>query len=188
MPDAIKAAALALFVERGFEKTSVDDIVTSAGVTKGAMYHHFSSKQDLLFDIYMRLITIQSEHLAAIVSRPAPAIARLRAAAVDVILTSIEVRDEATVFFRSRHLLSPEHQAEVAARRAEYAALFEGLLQEGMDEGSVRGDLPQIVPETFFLGAVHYLAEWYDPDGPLTPAALADAYADLLIGSLAPRD
>lgn len=187
VPDAIKAAALALFVEHGFEKTSVDEIVRAAGVTKGAMYHHFRSKQDLLFDIYDRLIALQSDHLAAIVARPAPATSRLRAAAEDVIITSLAAHAEATVFFRSRHLLTPDHRAVVAQRRRAYSELFEQLVSDGVAEGTVRSDLPPAILLGYFFGAVHYLAEWYDAAGPLGPEAIASAYADMMLASFAPE-
>lgn len=186
VPEAIKAAALELFVAHGYENTSVDQIVAAAGVTKGAMYHHFTSKNDLLFDIYDRLLTTQSAHLIAIASGPGTARERLRASAVDVITTSLAARAEATVFFRSRHLLQPASQEEFAARRREYSRVFAALLAEGVAEGSVRADLPPVAVEGYFFGAVHYLAEWYDERGPLSPDRVADIYADLLLSSVAP--
>ena len=45
---AIKKAAQHLFETRGFAATTVDDIVSRAGVAKGAFYHHFESKEILL--------------------------------------------------------------------------------------------------------------------------------------------
>ena len=45
--EALLAAARTLFGEVGFAATSLDDIVAAAGVTKGALYYHFSDKEDL---------------------------------------------------------------------------------------------------------------------------------------------
>jgi len=47
-PDELAAAALKLFCQRGYYATSIDDVAEEAGVTKGAVYHHFSSKEELL--------------------------------------------------------------------------------------------------------------------------------------------
>ncbi|HEV3226073.1 MAG TPA: helix-turn-helix domain-containing protein, partial [Acidimicrobiales bacterium] len=44
---ALLASARELFGERGFAPTSVDEVVRHAGVTKGALYHHFRDKDDL---------------------------------------------------------------------------------------------------------------------------------------------
>jgi AcrR family transcriptional regulator len=49
---AIVDAARALFVEQGFDDTSVDDIANNAQVSKGAIYHHFKDKQEIFIDVY----------------------------------------------------------------------------------------------------------------------------------------
>src|SRR5206468_9966375 len=48
-PDEIADAGLRLFSARGYLNVSVDDIARAAGVTKGAVYHHFAGKEELLF-------------------------------------------------------------------------------------------------------------------------------------------
>ncbi len=48
---AIRASARKLFAVAGFEKTSIDDIAEHAGVTKGAFYHHFNSKERIFEDV-----------------------------------------------------------------------------------------------------------------------------------------
>ena len=47
-PEELAAAALRLFTERGYYSTTIDDVAEAAGVTKGAVYHHFDSKEELL--------------------------------------------------------------------------------------------------------------------------------------------
>ncbi|MCR2827976.1 TetR/AcrR family transcriptional regulator, partial [Microbacterium sp. zg.Y909] len=67
--DAVTRAAVDLFAVQGYANTSVQQIVEAAGVTKGAMYHYFESKDDLLFGIYDRLLTLQKARLDEIVAR-----------------------------------------------------------------------------------------------------------------------
>ena len=55
----IVAAAVALFAEQGFDATSVNQVVARAGVAKGALYHHFDSKDDLLYEVYRELVDRQ---------------------------------------------------------------------------------------------------------------------------------
>jgi AcrR family transcriptional regulator len=47
-PEELALSALRLFTERGYYSTTIDDIAEAAGVTKGAVYHHFDSKEELL--------------------------------------------------------------------------------------------------------------------------------------------
>ncbi len=62
--------ATRLFARHGFEGTSVQDIVDAAGVTKGAMYHYYGSKDDLLYEVYHQVLTMQTSHLDEIAAGP----------------------------------------------------------------------------------------------------------------------
>ena len=45
----IKDVALELFVNKGYAKTTMDEIVQAVGISKGGMYHHFAGKEEILF-------------------------------------------------------------------------------------------------------------------------------------------
>lgn len=55
--------ALELFVEQGYEKTSLRDIATRLGTTKAALYYHFERKQDILLELHLRLHALGREAL-----------------------------------------------------------------------------------------------------------------------------
>lgn len=175
---ALTRAAVELFAAHGYAATSVAQIVAAAGVTKGAMYHYFASKDDLLFGIYDSLLALQREHLDEIAAGPGDAVDVLRRACVDVVQTTVSHMPEAAVFFQSAHLLSPERQAEVTRRRREYHDAFGRLLARGQDAGAVRSDIPAAVLIAHFFSDVHYLAQWYSPTG----AEGADELAEQLAG------
>ena len=122
--DDITRAAVDLFSTQGYANTSVQQIVEAAGVTKGAMYHYFESKDDLLFSVYERMLSLQTEHLEEIIGRGGPTAQTLRAVCVDVVETSIDFLPEGTVFFRSVHMLSEPRQKEVTRRRRQYHDVF----------------------------------------------------------------
>ena len=88
MEERIIAAAVTLFAERGFDGTAVQQIVDRAEVTKGALYHYFDSKDELLYEIYRSLIGVQNADLDAIVDRGLPAAETVRAILVDVVSTT----------------------------------------------------------------------------------------------------
>ena len=65
--NALIEAARRLFTERGYEAASAEEIVAAAGVTRGALYHHFGGKPGLLEAVYARLEAESTERVARIV-------------------------------------------------------------------------------------------------------------------------
>jgi AcrR family transcriptional regulator len=61
---ALGAAARQLFTERGYAATSTTEIVERAGVTRGALYHHFAAKEDLFRAVFEQLEGQVTEHVA----------------------------------------------------------------------------------------------------------------------------
>lgn len=179
-------AATRLFAERGFEGTSVQEIVAAAGVTKGAMYHYFDSKDDLLKEIYARVLRLQLERLNRFAGSDAPVAERLHAAAVDVVITTVENLDDSKIFFRSLHRLSPEVRRTVRADRRRYHERFRELVLEGQRSGVFSDRVPTEMVVAFFFGSVHHLGTWYNPDGPLSGAEVGRHFADLLLAALRP--
>lgn len=62
-------AARQLFLERGYAETSTPDVVRAAGVTRGALYHHFSDKKDL----FRAVVEREANQVAETIDRDAPA-------------------------------------------------------------------------------------------------------------------
>lgn len=186
VPQRLMAAATRLFSERGYDRTSVQEIVEAAGVTKGALYHYFGSKDDLLHEIYGRLLRLQQERLDTYADAQEPVEQRLRRAAADVVVTTIDNLDDARIFFRSMHQLSPEKQKQVRAERRRYHERFRDLVAEGQRSGVFHDATPPDLVVDYHFGSVHHLSSWYRPDGPLTPPQVADHLADLLLRALRP--
>ncbi|WP_211589557.1 TetR/AcrR family transcriptional regulator [Microbispora sp. H11081] len=180
------AEATRLFAGRGFESTSVQEIVAAAGVTKGAMYHYFDSKDDLLREIYARVLRLQMERLNRFAEAEGPVAERLHAAARDVVVTTVDNLDDSKIFFRSMHQLAPEAYKSVRAERRRYHERFRDLVMEGQRDGVFRDDVPAEMVVDFFFGSVHHLGTWYHPDGPLSGQEVGRHFADLLLNSLRP--
>ncbi|GLU49143.1 TetR/AcrR family transcriptional regulator [Nocardiopsis ansamitocini] len=184
VPDRLTAAATRLFAEHGFERTSVQELVEAAGVTKGAMYHYFTSKDDLLFAVYERVLSMQTRRLAAFAEAEGPVARRLHQAAADVVITTVDNLDDTLIFFRSLHMLSPARQSQVRKERRSYHELFRSLVEEGAREGAFRTDVPPDIVVSQYFGAVHHLGMWYHADGELSGAQVGEHFADLLLASL----
>jgi len=187
IPEKLMHASVELFAEHGYAQTSVQQIVDAAGVTKGALYHYFKSKDDLLFDIYDRILSLQRQHLDEIVALGESPEQTVRMVCEDVIVTSIDWLHEGTVFFRSQHMLTAARQQEVKRRRREYNDAFEAILDRGRADGVFRIDIPPAIQIANFFSDVHYLGQWYSPGGPLSKQQVASELTDLYLAGLTPQ-
>jgi len=186
--DRVTRAAVGLFAMQGYANTSVQQIVEAAGVTKGAMYHYFESKDDLLFGIYDRLLSLQKSRLDERIAQGGPTDAMLEEICVDVLLTSIDEIEGGTVFFRSAHMLTPARQQEVTSRRREYHDAFAGVIAQGQAEGIYRTDIPLAMLAAHFFSDVHYLSHWYSPAGPDNKTQVAQQLTELFLTSIRRTD
>jgi AcrR family transcriptional regulator len=72
--ERILNAALNLFIDKGFDKTSLREIAEQLGVTKAALYYHFASKEDILMALHLRLHEFGAEALTQLGDQePTPA-------------------------------------------------------------------------------------------------------------------
>jgi AcrR family transcriptional regulator len=150
------------------------------------MYHYFGSKEDLLTEVYGRVLRAQTEQLEKIVVTEAPVRRRLREACTSVVVSTIENLDDMTIFLQSMHHLSPQTQKAVRAGRRRYHERFRSLIEEGQSSGEFRGDKPADIVVDFFFGSVHHLGSWYRGDGKLSARQVGEHYAGLLLDSLRP--
>jgi hypothetical protein len=136
--------------------------------------------------VYGRVLRLQQERLDAVASSGAPVEERLRDAAADVVVTTIANLDDALIFQRSMHQLGPEKGKQVRAERRRYHETFRALVEEGQASGVFASATPADLVVDYHFGAVHHLASWYRPDGPLTAEQIAAHLADLLLRALRP--
>ncbi|HEX8093196.1 TetR/AcrR family transcriptional regulator [Jatrophihabitans sp.] len=182
--ERIVAAAVSLFAERGFDATSVNEVVLRAGVAKGALYHHFASKDDLLYEVYRELVDRQVAGLAEILNRGLAPADTLRELIADLVVTTAARIGEAKVFFRESHRLGDVNQARVrGARRAIHDAVTD-LVRSAQASGEFAAVAsPEMVTFTVF-GVINELPVWYRPDGPKQPAELAAELSSLILAAL----
>ncbi len=113
----VLAAAVELFADQGYERTSVAQVVAMAGVAKGGFYHHFASKEDLLYEVYGDLISRQLDAMNAIVARGDAPAETLRALIVDLIESTARSARQALVFWREMHRLGDDRAEQYRRQR-----------------------------------------------------------------------
>jgi AcrR family transcriptional regulator len=177
-------AAVDLFSRKGFDGTSVQEVVEAARVTKGAMYHYFRSKDDLLYEIYHELITEQLAGLDRVRALDLPAPQALHAIIVDLVVSTADRLQAAAVFSREAHKLAGEPMAALRAQRRAYHEGVRELVARGQRDGVFAGSASAETVTLMVFGIVNQLSQWYRPDGPTSPRRLADEVAGFVLAGL----
>jgi len=180
-------AAVALFARQGYDATSVAQVITQAGVAKGGFYHHFASKEALLYEVYGDLITRQLAAMDAIVARRSPPAETVRALIVDLVESTAASAQQALVFWREQHKLGDERTEQYRRARRRYHDTVTRLIREAQTAGSFAAVAsPEMVTFTIF-GVINELPLWYRPQGRKRPAQIASELADLVLAALEVR-
>lgn len=178
--------AVELFNRQGYDATSMGDLATELGLTKSAIYHHVSGKEELLsaaLDEALDRLGEATERATS--SQAASAYDRL----VEVVEESVRILaahlPAVTLLLRVRGN-SPVEQAALARRRVLDDRLA-ALVSQAVQEGSLRADIAPHLISRLVFGTVNSLAEWYRPDGPTDVDDLARAVTRLVFDGLATR-
>ena len=184
MEGRILRAAVKLFAEKGFDATTVQEVVSAAEVTKGALYHYFDSKDDLLYEIYHSLIGLQTADLDGIIARDLGAKETVRAILMNLVVTTAGRIDETAVFVREMHKLNSERMAAFRADRRRYQNTFRDVIAKAQAAGEFNAAVPADTAVLIALGVVNQLPNWYRPDGPKSPEQLGAEIADFVLAGL----
>jgi AcrR family transcriptional regulator len=187
---AIVTAALTLFAERGFAATSVQDIAGQAGVTKGAFYHHFDSKNAVFLEIY----SILPNHFLRTVRGVAAAELPAGAALLEIIEAVAQIvkdfRAETTVWIgelrmmRDTDALDPDRLLDINALTAETIDLVSAILRRGVASGEFH-EVDDLQAVSFTIVSMPVLVySWLDVDRPVDPARVTRLFADLFLRGL----
>src|SRR5712692_4101673 len=186
--DQIVNAALTLFLEKGYQTTTVQDIITIANCSKGGFYHHFASKEDLLYLLIDEGITDELERGEAVVQRPISASERLRQLIVAMVENIEQKRAQVTVFFEERRRLSSEKFAQIKGKRDRYEQLFRQVIVEGIQAGEFSSSSDPNIIVFAILGMCNWTYQWLQSGKRLGAAEIGNIFYDLIFEGLRPSD
>lgn len=182
----ILTEAASLFREKGYLASNLRELARRAGIQGGSVYHHFASKQEILFQVMDSTMDDMIARLVARLSNDHDPAQRLRRAIHFHIEYHVADSDEAYITDDELRNLDGGHCQRILAKRKRYQQIFEELLTQGQrKQGWAVADV------SLFARAIIQMctgvARWYRKDGPMTIEQLATHYYDLLTTGLIPR-
>lgn len=180
----ILSAAVGVFSRRGYRATSMNDIAAGVGLSKPTLYHYVRTKQDLLVQIYEEVLDESLRSARAIVAAASTPLEAVRGLIVERVAYTCEHQDLLKICFEEESELPPELAAPILERRRAFEAVVLGAVEAHL--AAAGAELP-MATKAFVntcLGAANWVYKWYDPAGPLSPRALGEQVAAVLLPAL----
>jgi TetR/AcrR family transcriptional regulator, cholesterol catabolism regulator len=193
----ILRTAARLFQQRGYDATSMNDVAAALRLSKGGLYHHFQSKDEILFEIMNHAMDLTQERVinpVRSIANPEEALRTLIRLHIEVVLSP---RDrEITVMLHENHPLPPTLRKRINSRKKEYVHFLEGLIaavqmeaQKEAQKGSARthheaGKVSPRAAAFALLGMLNWIYQWYKPEGNLQTNNLTPQFTELIFGGI----
>jgi AcrR family transcriptional regulator len=182
--DGVLTTAVQLFNERGYEATSMGDLADRLGITKSSIYHHVSSKEQLLRMAVDRALDGLFAAADEVRAMEGPAIQRLEHLVRRSVLLLADRVEFVTLLLRVRGNTAVEREALL--RRREFDSRVTELAVMAKVEGDLRPDVDPATAGRLLFGMVNSLTEWYRPDRG-NAAALAETVTAIAFEGLRTR-
>lgn len=186
--ERIIETAMRLFEAYGYHRVTVDQIVKESGTSKGGFYHNFKSKDELLYIIHDKFISYVLEKAQEACQQWETPPERLQAIVKSFVKMIDLYRSEVTIFYQESLFLSPEYFAEIERKRDQYKQMMFNVIQEGIESGDFRPELPVPIVSMAIFGMVNWIYKWYQKTGACTIEQIADIYADMILHAILQPD
>jgi AcrR family transcriptional regulator len=186
----ILRTAARLFQQQGYDATSMNDVAAALKLSKGGLYHHFESKDEILFHIMSHAMQITEQRVINVVRRLDTS--RSEASGMDIteerlrtlirlhieVVLSPEDR-EITVMLHENHPLPPALRRKINARKKDYVHFVDNLIADVQRKRGSRSAVTPRAAAFALVGMINWIYQWYKPEGPLTGDALVQQFTDI---------
>ena len=183
--DELLRLAAAMFAERVLRATTVRDIADSAGILSGSLYHHFSSKEEMVDEVLRGFLDWLFDRYQQIVATEPNPLERLKGLFM-ASFEAIATRHAEVVIYQdeAKRLSSQPRFAYVEERNRQQRKMWVDVLTEGIEQGLFRPDVDVDLVYRFIRDTTWVSVRWYQPGGPLTAEQVGQQYLSIVLGGI----
>lgn len=183
--EILNSAAL-IFSQKGYHGTSMQDIALSVNLQKASLYHHVSSKQEILFELLNRGLDLLGTRVENAIVGQDPPNERLHKAICAYLGTLAEHQELASVLLFEYRSLEQEYLDRHIQRRDRFERIWRDLIQEGVEVGVFSCEHPSLSARAL-LGILNWTVTWFRADGPMKADEIANQLSGLYLMGLTTR-
>jgi TetR/AcrR family transcriptional regulator, cholesterol catabolism regulator len=187
--DELLDLAATMFAERGLRATTVRDIADSAGILSGSLYHHFSSKEEMVDEVLRGFLDWLFGRYQEIVDTEPNPLERFKGLFM-ASFEAIEQRHAQVVIYQdeAKRLSAQPRFAYVDKRNKEQRKMWLDVLHQGIEEGYFRPDIDVDLVYRFIRDTTWVSVRWYQPGGQLTAEQVGQQYLAIVLGGITAND
>lgn len=161
MRDRIRHTAGRLFAARGISAVTLQELADEVGISKPAVYHYFTGKEDLIRSVFSDWVQERLNHLLAAIATVDTPGHRLKLFVTTHVHSVSSDLDLFRMSFRSEESLPSEVRAEFRLRMRDVDQALRGLIQEGIAEGEFDPVDPKLAAFAIF-GMINWMVGWFN--------------------------
>lgn len=175
------ASALDLISRKGYLKTSMAEIAEAVGLTKGGLYHHVNTKEDILVLIHNQMADAFLDTLVKALEHNGDCKARLKKWIGIHVKLMGDYQPHLKVFFTELDNITDEENLKQIIKKRDFGfELLYKLIQEGIEKGEFRSDMHPGLVAMLIFGMLNWFYQWYRKDGDVPVQEIIDEVEKLL--------
>ncbi|MCK4814410.1 TetR family transcriptional regulator, partial [bacterium] len=177
----LKAAAF-VFKKKGYDRATLQDIVSIVGITKAALYHYFQNKHDLLYTIIHTMMIRGIDELTKIFEMPISSEEKI-CLAFKQHFSSYEFHfpEFLVLLHEKTNLLPPKIEKQIKQEFKQYISIWEQLIREGIVTGHFRQDLDPKLITWSAIGMCNWVYKWGSPKGRFKFDQIAEVFNHIFL-------
>ena len=184
--DELLELAATMFADRGLRATTVRDIADAAGILSGSLYHHFSSKEEMVDEVLRSFLDWLFDRYQHIIDTEPNPLARLEGLFM-ASFDAIEHHHAEVVIYQdeAKRLSGQERFGYIDELNRRQRKMWVDLLNEGIEQGYFHPDIDVDLVYRFIRDTTWVSVRWYQPGGPLTAEQVGRQYLSIVLGGIA---
>jgi AcrR family transcriptional regulator len=183
----ILEASAQIFSQKGYHGTSMQDIADAVNLQKASLYHHVSSKQEILFELLNRGLHLLIDVVEKVITNSNSPAENLRIAIKAYLKSLAEHQDLTSVLLLEYRSLEPKYLKPHIDERDKFEQIWRDLINAGIRDGSFSCEDPSMATRAL-LGEMNWTVTWFRGDGTMSAEEIADQITDLYLLGLTARE
>lgn len=181
--ETIKKAAINLFYKKSYFATAMSNIALDSDIRKASIYHHYASKEDILFDILMTTMKELTAYIKTCLKGVENIENKMRAAVRGHVKFHCDRQKEVLISDSELRGLTANNYKSFIALRDAYEKMFQGMIVQGMEQGYFASGDAKVISYAI-LTMCTSVANWFNPEGRLSGDQISTIYEELVVTRL----